>query len=778
MITLLVGLLLPQQAPSIQAGMTADFTRIPMGGEVVVTVRTRSASTDAIHISLPPFAGLELVARSERSEVSAGNPPGRSTVLELRLRGSMPGKWRVGPATIRQGSTLQEVDPIEIEVTGGSGSATASASSIAPQVQRLLAQSRPPSTGADASVAIILSSPRAFVGEQVDVVTAAWFPRELRLQLRRPPTVQTPSIDGVYSYPQRSPSGIAASRQVDGRWFDLFVVHQVVFPLTPGRIRVPPATLHYSVPLAFQFFSQEERYAVRSEAVSLEVAPLPREGRPAAFTGGVGHGLTIERSLSPGSGRAGEPFAVDIVVRGEGNVPLWPPPELAWPGHVRAYGENVADAIENSGGRLGGAKTFRYLVIPDSARTVGLPALVYTYFDPLARQYVSAQAPPVSYLVTAAAEAAVSRATPARLATGRRPALGSRILAALPPWLMAVLLALPLVLVLLRRPPGAPRRREPPSRTADPMAQAEADLARALTALVPQLPDLEGQDLETSLRAVGIETDTARQAVRLRERVRAARYGPGSEPDRKRLLAEARALTDRLAPVSGADRARRTITAGLALLVVGTVAAGAQTLPPEQLYERGALTAAAAGFAQRVQLDPEVPAHWFNLGLTRFRLGDAGVALAAWTRAKRLAPRDPAVRRALKLVPVPESRSERALWASPLTPPELLLLAGSLWILGWAGYAWTRRRRWLAVVIGGLVAGAAAHGVTLWYRRPLAIVTGDNAIALSPHELAPAAAAVQTGSVVTIVDRARGWAMVRESGGRVGWLPQEAVEEL
>lgn len=780
MIALLLAVAL-QQGSTLVGEIRSDFDRIPVGGEVVLTVRAQSGSSDPIQISLPPLAGLELVARSERSEVSAGTVLGRITVLELRLRGSMPGKWRVGPAKIRQGKTVVETDPLEIEVTGTVGSTTATASSIGPNVQRLLAKSRPPRTGQDASVAIILSAGSAFAGEQVDVVTAAWFPRELRLQLRRPPTVQTPSIDGVYSYPQRSPTGIAASRQVDGRWFDLFVVHQIVFPLTPGRLRVAPATLHYSVPLAFQFFSQEERYAVHSEPVWLEVKPLPAAGRPAAFAGGVGHGLTIERNLTPRSGRAGEPFTVDIVVRGEGNVPLWPPPTLEWPSHLRAYSEKVNDAIDTRGGRLGGAKTFRYLVIPDSARTAGLPTLVYSYFDPVTRSYASAQAPPVSYLVAPARDVAVSRASPAALQLDRRPVAAHRLLSGLPPWLvLTFLLAPPLLVLLPRRLPGRTRRAPVASRKVDPVAQAEEELSRTLAGLVPRLPNFEGEKLESALRSAGIETGTARRAVEVRERVRAARYGPAGSLDRKAILAETREMIDRLAPAGAAGRTRRAITAGLLLVALGPVRSGfAQTtMSPEVLYERGALSSAASAFAERARLEPDVPAHWFNLGASRFRMGAAGSALAAWTRAERLAPRDPSIRRSLRLVPVPEDRSARALWVPPVTPEELLLAAGMLWIAGWTGFAFTRQHRWLMVVVGGLVCAGAAGGLGLWYRRPLGIVTSDNALALSPHELAPAVVAVQVGSVVTVLQRERGWTMVREVGGKIGWLPLASVEEI
>src|SRR2546425_12129326 len=56
------------------------------------------------------------------------------------------------------------------------------------------------------------------VGQQVDVIAAAWFPREVRERLRRAPilTMQTP--EGVWAYPGAAPTAVAASRLVRGRW--------------------------------------------------------------------------------------------------------------------------------------------------------------------------------------------------------------------------------------------------------------------------------------------------------------------------------------------------------------------------------------------------------------------------------------------------------------------------------------------------------------------------------------------------------------------------------
>jgi hypothetical protein len=387
--------------------------------------------------------------------------------------------------------------------------------------------------------------------------------------------------------------------------------------------------------------------------------------------------------------------------------------------------------------------------------------------------YTSAASPAVSYRIDPARDVAVSRASPAPLELQLRPAPAKRLVGETPRWaLLAIVLVPPLLALVL----AVPRRRSGVNRLTtspiEPLAGAERELNDALADLVPHLADLEGGKLEAALRAVGVETTVARHAVQLRDRIRGARYGPPGSSERKELMIEVRDIVERVRGQSVRHRARRSISVtavAIGLLIVPPLQS--QSLSPEQLYEQGALSAAAAAFSQRAMLEPDVPAHWFNLGATRFRMGEAGAALAAWTRAHRLAPRDPAVRRALRLVPLPDTRSARALWVSPATPEELWILAAVLWVAGWVGYAVVRGPRWGVLVTGALLVAGAGGALTVWYRRPLAIVTTEQSLALSPNDLAPAVSPVQVASVVSEIRRQHGWVMVRESGGRIGWLP-------
>ncbi|MDQ3208571.1 MAG: BatD family protein [Gemmatimonadota bacterium] len=772
MIALILLVLLRLAPPELH--VSVDHNRVTVGDELVYTARAVSQSSEPMNLILAPFTGFEIVSRSERTEVSLSGGPIRTTVLEVRLRALRPGRWQVGPARVTQGREMAEAAALAIDVEP---SAAVAATTLNPRLRSLLERTPPPPRG-KASVALVVSAETVRVGEQVDVVTAAWFPRDLRLQLRRPPTLQPPVIDGVWSYPQAAPSGIAATRTIGGIAYDLFVAHQVVFPLVAGTIDLPRAMLKYSTPLALQFFSQEERFALTSLPETLTVRPLPSEGRPADFNGAVGSGLRVERRVTPATAHRGEGVAVELVLSGVGNSALWPPPAIRWPRTARAYADRVDEQVTSVDGQVGGVKSFRYLVVPDSIGPLTLPPVNYSYYDLAARAYRSAGTGAASLPVATGGESASSAAMPPPLLPTASPAFTRRLGQAVPDWAWVALLLLPPLAVFGHgwRPRRRRRRVTPP---AVGLRGAEEVLDAVVRSLVPDPDHRSRTGLAAAVRAAGGDADTARRLAAAREQLLARRYGPGeiSEEDAA-LVAEVQELMNRLGGSLRGWRGRGVVT-GLVLLSLARGLA-AQSPPPEQLYESGSLRAAAEGFARRAELEPGVAAHWYDLGAAYYRLGSTGHAAAAWQRARRLEPRDPTIRRALRLTPAPDAASARWTWSPPVTPDELLLLGTLGWLAGWVVWVLRPRQRdrWAILLAFSAATAAAGFGLRAWYRRPIAIVLDQTTLRVSPHGRAPALGPVEAGGAVQILRNDRGWILVRVAGSRVGWVAADAVASI
>ena len=774
MVVALFFLGLLQAAPP-ELHVSVDQDRVSVGEEIVYTARAVSKSSDPMSLSVAPLNGFEIIARSERTEVSfSDGGPTRTTLLEIRLRALRPGRWQVGPTHVTQGREATEAAAITVDVEPN---ASVAAAALNPRLRALLDRTPPPPRG-KAGVALVVSADTATVGEQVDVVTAAWFPRDLRLQLRRPPTLQPPVIDGVWSYPQAAPSGIAVTREIGGIAYDLFVAHQVVFPLVPGTIAIPRAMLKYSTPLALQFFSQEERFALTSLPETLAVRALPGTGRPADFNGAVGSALRVERRVDPPAAHPGEGVSVELIISGEGNTALWPPPDIRWPRTARAYADRVDEQVTSVEGRMTGVKTFTYLVVPDSVGPLALPAVNYVYYDLAARGYRSAGVTATSLPVAQGGESATTAALPPALLSPAAPAVSARFGRHIPDWAWALILVVPPLAVLgrSRRPRRRPRRVVPET---GGLRGAEEELDDVVRGLVPDPDQRSRAGLAAAVRAAGADADTAWRLSAAREQLLARRYGPGeSSADDPALVAEVHELIRRLGASLRGWRGRGA--AAVVLLGLFTASLTAQSPPPERLYETGALRAAAEGFARRAEVERTVAAHWYNLGASYYRLGSRGHAAAAWHRARRLDPREPTIRRALRLTPPPDGTSERWTWSPPVTAEELLLVGALGWLAGWIGWVVRPRLRdrWAILLLFAGVSVASGLGLRAWQRRPLGIVLDQTTLRVSPHGLATALGPVDPGGAVQILRRESGWTLVRASGAREGWVASDAIAAI
>jgi hypothetical protein len=776
-----ISALLVMQGAEVTA--TVDRTHLRVGEELLLTIRAQTRAADPVDIMLPPLNGFAIVGSRDMTEVAISGASGsiRTTVRELQLRAQQAGALLIGPVRARQGASVVATDPILVTVDSAADRTT---STLSPLARSLLETTPAPvSRRADrVALTMLVPSDTVFAGQQVDLIAAAWIPRDLGERMRRQPLLTLESPEGVWAYPTATSSGVALSRQVNGRWMDLFIAHQVVFPLAAGRLIVPPASVEYALPVTFSFFSREERYTLRSDSIAITVLPLP-SANPA--TNVVGEKLSLDLQIDQTSTRVGEPVEASITISGIGNVALWPPPEpgLRWPTGFRSYPAQTEMRLEPDAGRIAGSKTFHFLAVPDSSGNFVLPEVRYPYFNATAGRYEVATAGPRALAVAPGAEPRAARVLPPLLpARGELPVDTLTRQFGWQGWL-ALLLVPPFIAWIAsrrwRRAPAAAVVSPGPELT--PLGRLEREFLAVLSSHVSDPFARDGDGLAQALRASGVDSAVADHVKRLRDRLRAARYGPRGLGDAAELGAEIEQVLRVLGATADAHAhpgGRRPRPTFAALLVIGigfvTVQSPApQTSSAEALFEAGALRAAADSFAARAARDPRDPAHWYNLGATLYRAGADGKATAAWIRAARLAPRDPAIRRALLLLPAPDPVTERLLSVGWATPAEWGLVAAGGWVLLWLAVAVGSRRRVVLALFGAVAIAASVFGVLEWRRRdqPVAVVVADAApVRAAPYGGASAAATVPAGGAL-LVGRGYGpWVEVHRSDGIHGWV--------
>src|SRR5207247_1684494 len=148
------------QGPPLQVTASVDRTRVQVGEELVYSLRAVTAAIGSFRVELPQIDGLETVERSERTDrVIAARPGTRVFVLELRLRASDLGTWRLAPVLVLVGSQSGVAPEVTVTVSGSSGAAGNPA--LNPRLLALIQRARSPGGGV-ATLTTLASAQQAF----------------------------------------------------------------------------------------------------------------------------------------------------------------------------------------------------------------------------------------------------------------------------------------------------------------------------------------------------------------------------------------------------------------------------------------------------------------------------------------------------------------------------------------------------------------------------------------------------------------------------------------
>jgi len=164
----------------------------------------------------------------------------------------------------------------------------------------------------------------------------------------------------------------------------------------------PPASL-FDDDFFESFFGAYDAREVMLEStdVTLNVKPLPEEGRPADFSGGVGQ-FDFDVTVSPNRVGVGDPITLRIRVSGDGNMDAVEMPVFEENEDFKVYEPEISEK--------GNMKILEQVVIPRHDRISSFPAIRFSYFDPREKQYKTITKGPTVLTVDALEEQETMRA--------------------------------------------------------------------------------------------------------------------------------------------------------------------------------------------------------------------------------------------------------------------------------------------------------------------------------------------------------------------------------
>ena len=689
-----------------------------------------------------------------------------------------------------------------------------------PGASRIDSTGRPPAvvtrapldTSAAVNVRVLTAPETVYVGQQSTYELGVFLDTNVRDRMRRLEAI-APEMRGLMAYePPATASGFP-TRTVGQHRYEARVYERAVFPLTPGRIAIPPARLVYAMPLTYSFFSHEETYELRSDSAVVVAIEPPEAGRPADWNGAVGT-LHIASRVDSTGGRVGDPILLTISVAGRGNVNLFPRPQIAvpWASAVPTVERvNLApDSLD-----IRGVKEFDWVLTPQHDGRLTIPEIHYSYFDPDARRYETAVAPAVPMTIAsgtlASSDTGVAPPRYALRSTYRGP-IAPEPYTQVPFWWLVGLAPLPAFALAAARRPRRARKPATPARallaltrSADPPSTRELRRAflRAVASRVrarafgtgPVPATLaEPSVLARAARRAGVSIGTAAAAAALVDELDTAAFsnddggGARATPElAKRVERTYRAIDREACRPRGVP-----LTAAVIALLV--FAAGVHAATPDAdaaLFERGVVAYQSHHFAAAERVFGDITARvpraadaWANFGTAAFSAGDTAGAALGLQRALRIEPLASDMRDRLEIL-----GAASGLGAVPAIPPApIALVAAALWIAAWVAIAWhlARRQRLagarplilgaltVAIVLGGLAAAVDARLAG----RDLVVVTEDAPLHDLPALASDRSTTLRPGEIARVVEREGPWARVTTDGGRHGWAESDDLTSL
>lgn len=387
------------------------------------------------------------------------------TYLVTPLR---PGELTIPGFAVRVGGQTLRTDPAKLKVFGSGGYVPPG--QPAPNIpQGVLPQPVPqaPSPGGQPSsvpsdragepyfAELLMSSKPIYVGEVVPVDIRFYFRGDVPLNDLQHPTF---SGDGFTAVPLDEPQ--QGEQMLGNVPYRVFTFRSAITAVKTGEIEIPPVTMNARVvvqgtPPGFdaffdQFFrnfpmpgmGRAEQIEVSAPGRTLKVLPLPKEGRPAEFSGAIGQ-FSLEASAEPRNAGPGEPVTLRLAVSGRGNFDAISPPALTGADGWRTYAPKEKFQRDDAIGSAG-TKTFDFKMVARTDQTA-TPGAEFSYFDPRKKQYVTLKAepqpvdaagrgsaapddqtlPPVATTAPGAAPSAAPNAAPADDIAAPAPALSS-----------------------------------------------------------------------------------------------------------------------------------------------------------------------------------------------------------------------------------------------------------------------------------------------------------------------------------------------------------------
>lgn len=381
--------ILKAEAVSIRASCTPN----PLAARSVATYTiVVTGSSQVSQPSFPSIRGLDIQFLGKGHSVQIINGQKRSELrLNYALKTDAPGTYTLPSLSLRVDQKDYQLPPLDLTVLPSSEHALLKQSGISLRLEiepTLLYE------GQSLASKVILSVPAGIQGSI----------------LSDKPELLSPGFSPL----QGPPVPTDSQKEENGQLFQ-----EIAWDLRIKSKQAGKHSLSYQLPLSLRiqstksalqsffdqslldplalFQAQDETVLLESQEVSLEVLELPKEGKPANFSGYIGTLSAQKVDTSLMDPEVGDPVTLKLILRGSGDLQALPAPTFAQDKRIKAYPPKEEILNQASSGEMS-LKSLEYIVIAQEAGNLSLPPLEINFFNPQSQRYetLSCPIPPLS----------------------------------------------------------------------------------------------------------------------------------------------------------------------------------------------------------------------------------------------------------------------------------------------------------------------------------------------------------------------------------------------
>lgn len=247
------------------------------------------------------------------------------------------------------------------------------------------------------------SPQKVYIGQQVALSLFYYMNRPAEIDWSNTEPPSTSLIDGcIY---QRPDSWLPSQKKDTTAYFNgvkyrgIPVFRDFIYPSQTGKLTIPAYRFNIKVssPAVItgdDFIDMQNAFMtpveLHSKPVTINVLPLPEEGKPADFTGDVGK-FSLGASIDKSTLKTNEAVKLTITIGGSGNVSFIRLHDLVFPDGIQSFAPEIADSSKVTVDGMSGQKIFTFTLIPQKAGSYTIPPVTYSYFDPEKEKYMTLQ---------------------------------------------------------------------------------------------------------------------------------------------------------------------------------------------------------------------------------------------------------------------------------------------------------------------------------------------------------------------------------------------------